>query len=128
MSDIEKVDEALERAAQAIRAADALSVSAGAGIGVDSGLPDFRGTQGFWRSYPAVAKLGLPFEEMAHPVWFQNDPHLAWAFYGHRLDLYRQTKPHRGFRQLLDIGPRMRHGCWVFTSNVDGQFQKAGFP
>lgn len=44
MSDIEKVDEALERAAQAIRAADALLVSAGAGMGVDSGLPDFRGT------------------------------------------------------------------------------------
>lgn len=31
-------------------------------------------------SYPAVAKLGLSFEELANPVWFQNDPHLAWAF------------------------------------------------
>lgn len=128
MRDAWKVDEALEHAAQTLRAADALLVSAGAGMGVDSGLPDFRGTEGFWRSYPALAKLGLSFEEMANPVWFQNDPHLAWAFYGHRLSLYRQTKPHLGFRQLLEIGSRMRHGCWVFTSNVDGHFQKAGFP
>jgi hypothetical protein len=31
--------------------------------------------------------LGLSFEEMANPGWFENDPHLAWAFYGHRLSL-----------------------------------------
>lgn len=70
MRDAGKVDEALEHAAQTLRAADALLVSAGAGMGVDSGLPDFRGTEGFWRSYPALAKLGLSFEEMANPVWF----------------------------------------------------------
>ena len=28
---------------------------------------------------------------------------------------------------LRQWGQRMRLGCWVFTSNVDGQFQKAGF-
>jgi hypothetical protein len=45
MRDMEKVHEALEHAAQTIRTADALLVSAGAGMGVDSGLPDVRGTQ-----------------------------------------------------------------------------------
>ena len=34
--------EELQRAAAAIRGADALVIAAGAGIGVDSGLPDFR--------------------------------------------------------------------------------------
>ncbi len=62
-------------------------------MGVDSGLPDFRGAEGFWRAYPVMAKLGLSFEEMANPAWFQTDPHLAWAFYGHRLNLYRRTQP-----------------------------------
>jgi NAD-dependent SIR2 family protein deacetylase len=33
-------DAAIESAAQAIRAADALLIAAGAGMGVDSGLPD----------------------------------------------------------------------------------------
>lgn len=110
-----------------MNAADALLVTAGAGMGVDSGLPDFRGTQGFWRAYPVIAKLGLSFEEMANPAWFKDDPALAWAFYGHRLNLYRNTVPHAGFSRLLEIGRSKPHGYFVFTSNVDGQFQKAGF-
>jgi NAD-dependent SIR2 family protein deacetylase len=117
----------VKRAAKFITAADALLITAGAGMGVDSGLPDFRGTQGFWRAYPAIAKLGLAFEEMANPAWFKKNPHLAWAFYGHRLNLYRKTTPHKGFNQLLRIGLAKPHGYFVFTSNVDGQFQRAGF-
>lgn len=55
------------RAAQAIAQADAVVVAAGAGMGVDSGLPDFRGTEGFWRAYPALSAAGLRFEEVASP-------------------------------------------------------------
>src|SRR6478736_5353293 len=117
----------VRQAAEAIKVADALLIAAGAGMGVDSGLPDFRGTKGFWRAYPAIAKRGLSFEEMANPEWFRDDPHLAWAFYGHRLNLYRQTTPHQGFSQLLELGRTKAHGYFVFTSNVDGQFQRAGF-
>jgi NAD-dependent SIR2 family protein deacetylase len=47
----------LARAASALRTADALLVHAGAGMGVDSGLPDFRGPQGFWRAYPPMKDL-----------------------------------------------------------------------
>jgi len=60
-------------AAEAVKAADALLVTAGAGMGVDSGLPDFRGAHGFWRAYPAIAKLGLSFEEMANPNPREDD-------------------------------------------------------
>lgn len=120
--------EALRRAAQVLRSADALVIGAGAGMGVDSGLPDFRGTEGFWNAYPAYAKLGLDFASMANPRWFQRDPELAWGFYGHRLGLYRETLPHAGFTLLRAWASRMRQGAFVFTSNVDGQFQKAGFP
>ena len=120
-------DNSVRQAAAAVESADALLIAAGAGMGVDSGLPDFRGVEGFWRAYPAIAKLGLSFEEMASPSWFRDDPELAWAFYGHRLNLYRRTTPHAGFSRLLKIGKSKRHGYFVFTSNVDGQFQKAGF-
>ena len=116
-----------QQAADIIKAADALLITAGAGIGVDSGLPDFRGTEGFWKAYPPIAKLGIRFEEMANPYWFEHDPQLAWAFYGHRLNLYRQTLPHKGFEILLNICKSRIYGCFVVTSNVDGQFQKAGF-
>lgn len=117
----------LARAAQWLREADALLVTAGAGIGVDSGLPDFRGTTGFWRAYPALQAEGVHFEDIANPAAFRHDPVRAWGFYGHRLNLYRRTMPHRGFDILRRWGERMEHGAFVFTSNVDGQFQKAGF-
>jgi NAD-dependent SIR2 family protein deacetylase len=117
----------IRQAAHAVNKADALVITAGAGMGVDSGLPDFRGNQGFWRAYPAIAKLELSFEQMADPRWFTENPQLAWAFYGHRLNLYRDTLPHRGFSELLRIANTKPNDCFVFTSNVDGQFQRAGF-
>ena len=116
-----------EAAAEAIHQADALLITAGAGMGVDSGLPDFRGNQGFWRAYPAYADLGLSFVSLASPGWFQRDPRLAWGFYGHRLALYRRTHPHDGFAILRRWAAKRPLGAWVFTSNVDGQFQRAGF-
>jgi NAD-dependent SIR2 family protein deacetylase len=118
---------AIAAAAAAIARADALLVSAGAGMGVDSGLPDFRGDAGFWAAYPAYAHLGLSFVDLANPRWFRDDPHLAWGFYGHRLNLYRDTRPHTGFEVLRRWAERCDGGAFVFTSNVDGQFQRAGF-
>src|SRR5580693_5442297 len=111
-------DETLNRAATVISDADAILIGAGAGMGVDSGLPDFRGPQGFWRAYPVYEKLGLDFAAMANPRWFERDPAFAWGFYGHRLELYRQTQPHPGFAILRAWAARKEHGAFVFTSNV----------
>jgi NAD-dependent SIR2 family protein deacetylase len=122
---VPEIDAALDRAAELIAGADALLVCAGAGIGVDSGLPDFRGDHGFWRAYPPYARLGLRFVELADPEHFVTDPELAWGFYGHRLELYRRTEPHAGFAVLRRWSGRLP--TRVFTSNVDGQFQRAGF-
>jgi NAD-dependent SIR2 family protein deacetylase len=120
-------DALLHRAAAAVAGADALLIGAGAGMGVDSGLPDFRGNEGFWKAYPPYAKLGLSFVELANPHWFRNDPMLAWGFYGYRFNLYRSTGPHDGFAILRRWAGRMRHGAFVYTSNVDGAFQATGF-
>ena len=117
----------LEEAARLIAEADALVIGAGAGMGVDSGLPDFRGDEGFWNAYPPFRHLGLSFIDLANPSWFEREPALAWGFYGHRLNLYRQTQPHPGFDILLRWAAKMEHGAFVYTSNVDGQFQTAGF-
>ena len=116
----------IQRAASLIIDADGLLVTAGAGMGVDSGLPDFRGNEGFWNAYPALAKVGIDFRAIASPSAFSRNPRQAWGFYGHRLSLYRQTVPHQGFQVLKDIGNHMPYGMFVITSNVDGQFQKAG--
>ena len=121
------MDENIARAARLIERADGLLITAGAGMGVDSGLPDFRGQEGFWSAYPALGKARVRFENIASPLSFEKDPKLAWGFYGHRLKLYRETRPHDGFRVLLDLSSQMPEGAFVFTSNVDGHFQKAGF-
>ena len=44
--------EIYKAAAKAIKNSQAMLITAGAGMGVDSGLPDFRGNQGLWRAYP----------------------------------------------------------------------------
>lgn len=122
-----KIERNIERAARLLKQADGLLIGAGAGIGVDSGLPDFRGNQGFWKAYPPLGRAGISFVEIANPEAFARSPRLAWGFYGHRLQLYRDTVPHDGFRILQELASNMPSGGFVFTSNVDGQFQKAGF-
>ena len=115
------------KAAEIVREAEAFVITAGAGMGVDSGLPDFRGNQGFWQAYPPYARLGLSFIDCANPEHFERDPSFGWGFYGHRTNLYRDTVPHAGFHILMKWIERNRADYFVVTSNVDGQFQKAGF-
>jgi NAD-dependent SIR2 family protein deacetylase len=91
---------ALNQATEAIRKADAMLIGAGAGFG---------------------------FEEMANPRWFEDDPSLAWGFYGHRHKLYRDTIPHAGFEMLRRWAERMKQGAFVYTSNVDAHFQRVEF-
>ncbi len=115
------------RCAERIAQSSGLLIAAGAGMGVDSGLADFRGKEGFWRAYPPLRQAGLRFEEIANPQAFARNPGLAWGFYGHRLQRYREVTPHRGFAILREIAARLPDGAFVLTSNVDGHFQKAGF-
>ena len=67
-----------------------------------------------------------------HTEAFRAMPERAWGFYGSRLDLYRRTRPHEGFR-ILRRWAEAKQSSFVYTSNVDGQFlwrtwqQRAGF-
>ncbi len=121
------LEEAFDRAAGIVRDAGALVVATGAGMGVDSGLPDFRGDHGFWKAYPAYERLGLSFVDAANPERFEEDPAFGWGFYGHRLHLYRDTVPHDGHRILRSWAAGRDLPIFAVTSNVDGQLQKAGF-
>eukprot|EP01122_Echinamoeba_exundans_P008142 TRINITY_DN2650_c0_g1_i1.p1 TRINITY_DN2650_c0_g1~~TRINITY_DN2650_c0_g1_i1.p1 ORF type:complete len:302 (+),score=44.08 TRINITY_DN2650_c0_g1_i1:24-929(+) len=117
----------LDAAAASISAADAVLFVAGAGIGVDSGLPDYRGPSGFWKDYKGLQDLGLTLEDISHPDWFMSDPEAAWGLYGSRMRLYLEAIPHRGFQILSSIARQKQNNYFVFTSNIDGQFLKSGF-
>ena len=117
----------IARAHDALAAADKLLIIAGAGMSVNSGLPDFRGSAGLWAHYPALASGNLHFEEIANPATFKSHPRMAWGFYEHRRHLYRQTEPHQGYSWLKEFGLGMAGGAFVYTTNVDGHFLKSGF-
>jgi len=95
-------------------------------MGVDSGLPDFRGNEGMWKEYPPLKNNNYGFMEISNPVSFVEVPELVWSFYGHRYDLYTDTIPHEGFNLLKNL-IKDKNDYFIVTSNVDGQFQKAGF-
>jgi len=69
----------------------------------------------------------MRFVECANPEHFTRDPAFGWGFYGHRTNLYRDTTPHEGFQIIRHWIERNSADYFVLTSNVDGQFQKAGF-
>ncbi len=115
------------RVAALLDSADSVIICAGAGMGVDSDLPDFRGADGLWREYPALRLAGIQLHEIASPAAFERVPRSAWGFYGHRLNLYREMAPHKGFDILRRWSQRLQHRHFVFTSNVDGHFQRASF-
>jgi len=68
---------------------------------------------------------GLAFSDVSNPRSFQSDPRFGWGFFGHRYQLYSAAEPHAGYAVLRRWAERLPH--FVFTSNVDGAFVKAGF-
>ena len=118
---------AIQEAAEWIVDADGLLITAGASMGIDSDLPDLGRSEGFWPAYAPLFAAGIRFEDIASAEMFRLDSKLAWGFHASRLKLCRATEPHEGFRILKNWADEKRHGAFVLTSNVDGQFQKAGY-
>jgi len=113
-------------AKERIQKADAMLIIAGTGMSIDSGLPDLRNQEEFWETYPFAKKLEISLEEFANPIWFIQNPEIAWAFYGHRYMMYKNTQPHAGYKLLLDLA-KSKKGYYVYSFNIDGHFEKAGF-
>ena len=117
----------IQHAANAIAAAEALLITAGAGMSVDSGLPDYRGPAGLWNDYPLYRELKLDYAALTRPSGFERDPQFAWGFHGHCLNLYREARPHAGYEFLRALTQHFGDLSFVLTTNVDGLFLKAGF-
>lgn len=111
----------IEEAAKKIKDADAVLITAGSGMSADSGLATFRGANGLYESDE------IDVEELINPIWFRNDPESAWKYYWDRIKEYSSVQPHQGYSYLLELVKNKPNGYFVFTSNVDGFFQKSGF-
>jgi NAD-dependent SIR2 family protein deacetylase len=97
--------------------ASGLVIFAGAGMSVDSGIPDFRGNSGIWTSDKQN------FIKFASGSAFHKNPLDSWNFYITRFMRHGDSIPHRGYHQLLDCHPDI----YVVTSNVDELFHKCGY-
>lgn len=100
-----------------ITSADGVIILAGAGMGVDAGIPDFRGNTGLWTAEKEN------FIKFATADSFFIRPLEAWNFYITRLINYSKFDPHRGYYALRQLGKDM----FVVTSNVDGHFERSGW-
>lgn len=106
------MSEEIIKAAKFIKESNAIIFLSGAGMGVDSGLPDFRGKEGFWKAYKPMEKLGLSLADLATPSMFLKNPEFVWGFYSHRYNLYKNTKEHEGYHILSRLKEDKKYGYY----------------
>lgn len=112
--------DALARAAALIGQADALIIGAGAGMSADSGIPVYRGPDGLYTQPQALVD--------ANAAAFDDDPVRAAETTRQRYARLLGAQPHAGYANLNEWRQAKPYGAFVYTSNVDGMFARAGFP
>tara|TARA_B100000524_G_scaffold348277_1_gene252296 strand:+ start:1332 stop:2240 length:909 start_codon:yes stop_codon:yes gene_type:complete len=128
MSHCINIKDVITDATNIINDSDAILIVAGAGMGIDSGLPDYRGPQGLWNSWHPARELNMSYESLSTHEQFINNPELAWGFQTYLTRLYNELEPHDGYKLLLNLcQKKFIENYFVITSNVDSQFLKSGF-
>ena len=121
----EDFGKAMLPAAQFIRDADVLLVAAGAGMGVDAGLPDYYG--GIHLAHPRLAEIGLSLYDLSNHTLFKHNPALAWGHWITRQREYVSTLPHAGYQILHAWSKYSKRTVRVVTTNLDRHFVRTGF-
>lgn len=89
----------------------------GAGISVESGIPDFRSPDGLWARYPP--------DEYATIDAYRADPDKVWKLWHELARDLRKAQPNPAHRALarLEADGLLKA---VITQNIDGLHQRAG--
>jgi NAD-dependent deacetylase len=99
-----------------------ITVLTGAGISAESGIPTFRGPEGYWTVGSAVYHP----QEMATNRMFQQNPEEVWKWYLHRMQICRKAEPNPGHLALAEMEKRLNSRFTLITQNVDGLHLRAG--
>ena len=106
----------IERAARKLREGRVV-VLTGAGLSVDSGIPDFRSAGGVWTRYS--------LEEYSTIEAFRADPRKVWKLFAEMSDTLTEARPNPGHDALARLeSAGLVSG--VITQNIDGLHQAAG--
>jgi NAD-dependent deacetylase len=85
-------------------------VITGAGVSAESGIPTFRGKDGYWRN--------LDPAKLATPEAFANNPKLVWEWYRERRQRIRSAQPNPAHQAIVKLAARADEFLLV-TQNVD---------
>ena len=94
-------------------------VITGAGVSAESGIPTFRGKDGYWRN--------LDPTKLATPEAFAHDPNLVWDWYRERRQRIRTAQPNPAHRAIAKLAEWAGEFLLV-TQNVDDLHRRAGLP
>jgi NAD-dependent deacetylase len=92
-------------------------VITGAGVSAESGIPTFRGKDGYWRNLDPI--------KLATPEAFGRDPELVWQWYRERRQRIRNAQPNAAHEAIVKLAQRADEFLLV-TQNVDDLHQRAG--
>jgi len=107
---------------ESLLGAGQLVVLTGAGISAESGIPTFRGKQGYW----VVGSREYQPQEMATRAMFTRNPEAVWAWYLYRRGVCRRAEPNPGHRALVELEQSLGDRFCLVTQNVDGLHIRAG--
>ena len=89
----------------------------GAGVSTESGIPDFRGANGFY-----FQEREIPLETVLSIDFFTRHPEAYWEWFR---EIYHPVDPNGAHRTLASLEAAGRLDA-VITQNIDGLHQRAG--
>ncbi len=99
-----------------------ITVLTGAGISAESGIPTFRGPDGYW----TVGSTVYQPQEMSSFAMFSHAPDEVWKWFLYRMGVCRQAEPNPGHYALVDMEHHLGDRFTLITQNVDGLHLRAG--
>ncbi|HXG74452.1 MAG TPA: NAD-dependent deacylase [Candidatus Nitrosotenuis sp.] len=105
-----------ESLARQIKNAQKIVFVTGAGISQESGIPTFRGKDGYWRKYDPM--------QLATIDAFYENPKLVWEWYEDRRKNILAAHPNKGHLAIAELAKYK--DVVVLTQNIDGLHQRAG--
>ena len=99
-----------------------ITVLTGAGISAESGIPTFRGPEGYW----TVGSQVYQPQEMATFHMFSQQPDEVWKWYLYRMGVCRRAEPNPGHLALVAMEQQLGDRFTLITQNVDGLHLRAG--
>jgi NAD-dependent deacetylase len=97
-------------------------VLTGAGISAESGIPTFRGKEGYW----VMGSRNYMPQEMATREMFDSRPDEVWRWYLYRFGACRDAQPNAGHRALVGLEKALGDRFTLVTQNIDGLHRRAG--